>query len=221
MVEGHDQAYERALPRPARAHESRRGSCRSVERDIPQDLHPRLVLERYVLEGHVPFDRLQRYPLGPVLIFLELRHDLADPVKAGERLADLGADVGDLYQRRHHEAHEDHVEDQVTQRHGAVQDRLTTHEHDQDAHEAHDHRRHGADGRGARDGRGHVAEQPESSVGEHALFPALRDVGLQHADAPEAFAQPARHLGVDLAALAEDGPQLPERERHGSAEGHE
>ena len=53
---------------------------------------------------------------------------------------------------------------------------------------------------------------------EHQLFALLRRVGLDDADAAERFGEPAGHLGVDLAALAEQRPQPLERRRHPAAE---
>ena len=56
------------------------------------------------------------------------------------------------------------------------------------------------------------------ALGEHELLALLRRVGLDDADAAERFGEPAGHLGVDLAALAEQRPQALERRRHAAAE---
>ena len=66
-----------------------------------------------------------------------------------------------------------------------------------------------------------VAEQPVRALREHELFALLGRVGLDDADAAERFGEPAGHLGVDLAALAEERPQPLERRRHPAAEGAE
>ncbi len=49
---------------------------------------------------------------------------------------------------------------------------------------------------------------------EDELLALLGGVGLDDADAAERLVQAAGHLGVDLAALAEERPQALERERH-------
>ena len=53
---------------------------------------------------------------------------------------------------------------------------------------------------------------------EHELLALLGGVRLDDADAAERFGEPAGHLGVDLAALAEQRPQPLERRRHAAAE---
>ena len=88
----------------------------------------------------------------------------------------------------------------------------------QHADDADDHRA----ARGGRRDAGHrlgdVAEQPVRALGEDDLFALLRGVRLDDADAAERLGEPAGHLGVDLAALAEERPQRAERVGHAAAE---
>ncbi len=55
-------------------------------------------------------------------------------------------------------------------------------------------------------------------LGEGELFALLRRVDLDDANASQGLAQTAGDLGVDLPALAEDGAELAEGERHDAAE---
>ena len=91
-------------------------------------------------------------------------------------------------------------------------------QHHRDQRRPEDQRRGRADRGHAGQRLGDVAEQPVRALGEHHLLALLGRVGLDDADAAERFGQPARHLGVDRAALAEQRPQPLERHRHAAAE---
>ena len=65
---------------------------------------------------------------------------------------------------------------------------------------------------------GDVAEQAVRALREDDLLALLGGVGLDDADAAERLGEPAGDLGVDLAALAEQRPQRPERVGHAAAE---
>ena len=56
------------------------------------------------------------------------------------------------------------------------------------------------------------------ALGKDNLFAFFGRVALDHANAAERFGQPAGDLGVDLAPLAKQRPQLAEGVRHAAAE---
>ena len=64
--------------------------------------------------------------------------------------------------------------------------------------ETHDRRR----GEGAHD----VVEQASHASGEDRLLALFGVISLDHAHAAQRFREPARDLGIDLAALAENRP---------------
>ena len=90
-----------------------------------------------------------------------------------------------------------------------------------DHHHADDADDHRGAGGGRRDA-GHrlrdVAEQAVRALREHDLLALLGGVALDDADAAQRLGQPAGHLGVDLAALAEERPQRLEGVGHAAAE---
>ena len=130
-----------------------------------------------------------------------MRPQLADAIQPGERLGDLrpieAIDTSGAATRPMKKIH-----DQIAEGHLARQDGLaaqTDHQHADDAD--HDGAARGR-GRDAGHGLGDVAEQAVRTLGEDD-FLALFRRRLHHADAAERLGQPAGHLGVDLAALAE------------------
>ena len=100
-------------------------------------------------------------------------------------------------------------------------DRRAAHEDHHDADGAEHERREGGDGGDAGQRLRDVAEQPMGAAREHQLLALLGGVGLDDADAAEAFGEASGHFGVDLAALAEERPQSLEGHRHAAAEGAE
>src|SRR5207249_4631166 len=101
------------------------------------------------------------------------------------------------------------------------QDSVPALEDHQDADRPDDDGGEGADGRDPRHGRGDVAEQRIGPTGEHEPLAALRAIRLDDADAAKRLAQPPRHVRVELAAIAEQRPQLSERVRHAAPEAAE
>ena len=143
---------------------------------------------------------------------------LVDAVEAGEGLADLRADRRDLHDRRGHQAGEQDVGDEVADRHLAGEDGAAADDDHDQADGADDDRAEGGDARDRGDRLRDVAEQPVNAGREHQLFALLRGVGLDDADAADRLGQPSGHFGVDLAALAEDRTDRPERVPHRRAE---
>ena len=94
------------------------------------------------------------------------------------------------------------------------QDRAAADHDHQHADDADDDRRERRDRRDAGDRLRDVAEQAVHAPREDQLLALLGGVGLDDPDAAERLVQPAGHLGVDLAALAEQRPQPLERQRH-------
>src|SRR5262245_25357403 len=98
-VEGQYEADERALARAARPDESRRGSGRRHERNLLQDRDSFPVLESHVLELHFPVDRSDRGLLAILFVFRRETANLPDAIEAGEGLAELRGNGGDLDER--------------------------------------------------------------------------------------------------------------------------
>ena len=98
-------------------------------------------------------------------------------------------------------------------------DRRAADQHHRDADGADDQPREGAERRHTGQRLRDVSEQPVRALGEDELFAFLRRIGLDDADAAEGFGEAAGHLGVDLAALAEERTQALERRRHAAAKG--
>src|SRR5690606_9888630 len=221
-VEGHDEVDERALPRPAGPDERGGGAGGRVEGDAFQHGHAGRGLDGDVLEDDVALHLAERLA-GRVVVGLRGHAaDLADAVEAGEGLADLRADAGDLNERRGHDAHEEQVGDEVAERHGAGEDGVAADEDDEDADRADDEDGDGVDRGGAGDAAGDVAEEAVHALGEDALLAALRRVDLDDAVAAERLGEAAGDLGGDLASLAEDRPEAvePVDEHAGEGEQH-
>ena len=68
------------------------------------------------------------------------------------------------------------------------------------------------------DRSGDVVEEPVDARREHRLLALLGDVGLHDADAAQRLGEAAGDLRLDLAALAEERPQLLEGDGHAAAE---
>ena len=169
---------------------------------------PGVVLERHIVELDLAADVRQRRQAGVLLILGRHAADFADAIEARERFADLRADVGELHDRHRHERRERQIHDEVADRHlrpsgstlppiSIIAIRLNA-EHQ---------RRRRADRRDAGHRLRDVPKQAVRAFREHDLFALLRRVGLDDADAAERFGEAAGHLGVDLAALAEERPQ--------------
>jgi hypothetical protein len=82
------------------------------------------------------------------------------------------------------------------------------------AYDAHQHRRREAHQRCGREGPQYVIEQPLHAAGEDLGFARFGMIALHHAHAAERFRQPAGHVRVDLAALAENRADLGEGHLH-------
>ena len=79
------------------------------------------------------------------------------------------------------------------------------------AHHAHQHGGRKAHQRDGGEGAQHVVQQPLHAAGEDPRLLGLGVVALHHAHAGQRFGEAPGDFGVDLAALAEDGPDLGER----------
>src|SRR6185503_16910269 len=220
-VEGHDQADQRALPRAARPDQRRGRAGLRLEADVLQHRRPRVVLERHVLEGDRAVDRAERRLAGVLLILGRHLHQFADAIEAGKGLADMRADRRNLHDRRGEQAREQDVGEEIADGHASRQDRSPADNDDDDPDDADDRRREGRDPGHAGDRLGDVPEEPVDALGEDQLLALLRGVGLDNADATQRLVEPPGHLRVDLAALAEERPQLVEGDGHRRAEGAE
>ncbi len=127
--------------------------------DVLQHRYAGDVLEAHVLEHDVSGDVGHR---GAGRVFLVLgAHlaQLADAVEPCERFHDLRADRGDVDDRCGHEPHEEDVHEEVTQGHGAGENRVPALEDHEDADRPDHDRGECADRRDTRHRGGHVAEQ--------------------------------------------------------------
>ena len=165
-----------------------------------------------------------------VLVLGPLAQHLARALEAGERLGELRADGHDLEDRRHQEAQEDRVGEEAAHRQMAGEDLARPDVHDRGADQPEQHGRGQAQHRGRGQRLQHVVEQPLHALREHAALARLGVVALHHAHAAQRLGQPSGHLGLDLAALAEDRPERAEgpaqheaedRERAQGDEGHD
>src|SRR5262245_19762455 len=217
-AEGHHEADERALARAARANERRGRAGRRAERDLVQ--HGLLVVvgEAHALEGDVAAQLGAGLALFVPRVLAHLGADLADAVEAREGLRDLRPDRGDRDHGERDQRHEPDVHEVLAQRHPLRQDRVSAEVREHGADEPDDGHGDRARGRDARHRAPHVVEQAIDARREHALLLGLRHVGLDHAHAADRLGQPPRDVGGDLAALAEERPELLEGDRHGEAE---
>ncbi len=147
--------------------------------------------------------------------------NLVNPVETGKRLGHLRADRRDLDDRRRHEAGEEDVREQIAERHRPVDDRPAAHDDHDDADGADDHARKRGRRRNARHRLRDVAEQLVRALGEDEIFALLGRVGLDDAHATQRLVQPARQLGAELAALAEERTQRAEGVSHRPAKHRE
>ena len=96
--------------------------------------------------------------------------------------------------------------DEIAQRHDIGGDLARAHVHDHGAHRAHQNRcgkaHEGSRGQALQD----VIEQPLHAGLKHLLFALFGMIALHHAHAAQRFGQPSGYLRIDLAAIAENGP---------------
>jgi hypothetical protein len=120
-VERHHERDERALAAPARAHERRGAPGRRVERHALEHRHALAVAEPHVLERHVAAHAAERLAARVLVQLGGLLHHLADAVQPGDGLGDLRADARHAHHRRGEQPDEEHVHEQVAERHPARQ----------------------------------------------------------------------------------------------------
>ena len=220
-AEGEYQTDERALPRARGADQRRGGAGGRVERHVFEHLPVGDVLEAHVLEADVAH-HLAQWRAGAIRGVLRGEvPDLANPVQARERLRDLRTDRRDVDERQRHEADEDPVHEEVAQRHRAGENGVPALEDHENPDRPDDEGRERADARDPGHGGGDVAEQRVRPAREHEPLAPLGAVRLDDADAAERLSQPPGYVGVELAALAEQGPQPGEGVRHAAAEAAE
>ena len=143
-------------------------------------------------------------------------------VEAGEGLGDLRADADDSENGRDQERQERREGQEVAERERAGEDLARADEHHHRADDAHQHGGRKAHERHGGERLQHVVEQALDAAGEDGGLALLGVIALDDAHAAQRFRQAAGDLGVDLAALAEDRPDLGERllerEREGGDE---
>ena len=172
-----------------------------------------------MFEDHGALEQTEGRLRAVLVVFGMHLEELANPVEPGERFADLRPDRGDLHDRRRHQTGQDEIENEVTERHGARENRPAADDDHDDADHANNDGRERGDCRDAGNRFGDVAEEPMHALGKDELFTLLGGVGLDDPDPSERLVQPASHLGIDLPALAEEWPKAVEGERHRAAEG--
>ena len=89
----------------------------ATKADVLQDQHARVVLEADPLERDLAVHVRQRIAAAVLLVFGGHLQDLANAVQARERFGDLRADRRDLDDRRHHQAGEQDVGEEIAERH--------------------------------------------------------------------------------------------------------
>ena len=174
------------------------------ERDALEHRLALAVGEADVLEGHVAAELPERDRAARVVVLAPLAQQLARALEPGERLAQLRADRRDLQQRGHQEPEQHRVGEERAHGHAARQDLVPAHVEDAGADDAQQQRRGERQQRRPRERPEHVVQDAVHARGEDRGLAALGLVRLHHADARERLGQPAGHLRVDLAALAED-----------------
>ena len=107
-MEGADQADDGGFARARRADQRSNGSRLGVEADAVQHGLLGRVGELDVFKAHLALDGRHFDGAAGSLVLLELGHDLAGAIEAGNRLGQLRADIHHLKDRRNHEG-EKHV----------------------------------------------------------------------------------------------------------------
>ena len=164
-----------------------------------------LVGEFDVFEAHRALDGRHLDGAARGLVLLELGHDFVGAIEAGKGFSELRADVHNLEDRRDHEGQEDVVLEIVADRPRAVENSCAAQPH----HQSRDQPEHGGGGRAKDAGHGkrlhHVLQKAVDTLGKDRGFAVFGVVALDDAHAAQRFSEPARDLGVDFAAFAEDG----------------
>ena len=204
-VEGGDQADNRGFSGAGGAHESRHCSWLGAERDLVQYLFAGVVCEVHLIENYLAVDGRQRHGPARVLIFWTLAEHLARSFQSGQRFGELRSDVDQLKHRRDQECKQRGERDKIAQRHDVSRNLARAHVHDDGAHRAHQDGGRKAHERSGGEAFQDIVEQPLYAGFEHCFFAGLGVIALDHANAAQGFGKTPGNLGVDFAALAEDG----------------
>ena len=156
------------------------------------------------------FHVVQDHGPARVVVFPRRHQDLFAPVESGEGFCDLAADVAHLDDGCDEESQEEGEGDEVSHRHLTFQDHGTPQPHDSHAGQSQKQRRRAGDQAGGGEGSPNVVEDPRHPLFEDADLLALGAEPLDDPDAAQGFGQPSGDVGVDLAPLAEDGPDVAE-----------
>ncbi len=165
-----------------------------------------LVGEADVLELEIAADRAEGDRAVGVFVLGRFVQHLACALQPGDRFGDLRADADHLEQRGSQISQEHGVGEEAAERQLAGENLARAHEHHDRADDAHQRRRRKAHHRGRGERLEDVVQQALDAGAEDLVLARLGVVALHHAHAAERFGQAAGDFGVDLAALAEDGP---------------
>ena len=146
-----------------------------------------------------------------VLVFGLLVQHFLRAVQARQRLGDLRADPHHLEHGRHQERQVRGESHESAQGQRSGEDLARAQVHHGGAHQPHQHGGGKAHQRDGGQAAQHIVEQALDAAREDARLLGLGVISLHHAHAGQRLGEPAGDLGVDLAALAEDRPDAPER----------
>src|ERR1017187_2459312 len=218
-MEGGDEADDGGFAGARRSHEGGGGAGFGSEADVVQDGLAGVVLEGHVVEGDVALEGIDLADALGIFVLGALGEDFLGAIESGEGFCQLRADGNHL---EHGGNQESEVQDEREQsadgerRRGGqnlagadIHDGAADHSHHHGGREG--HQRDG--GEGAHD----VVQQALHARCEHACFPGFGVIAFDDAHARQRLGQTAGDIGVDLAALAEDGADL--AEGHAEADG--
>ena len=163
------------------------------------------IAERDIAELDAAFDAFQAQGAARVFVFGRFVEHLAGALQAGQGFAELGSDADDLEERRGEVSEKHDVGEIAAEGELSGQDLARAHEHDDGPDDAHQHGRGEAHERGGGEGAEDVLQQALDAGGEDLVLARLGVVALDHAHAAQRFGEASGDLGVDAAALAEDG----------------
>ena len=181
-----------------------------IEADVMKNLLAFLIAKGDPFKSDVSLDLPDHVGSNHWVVFFLHLHELLRPVKACHGLGELASDVAHLDDGCDHESQKEGEGHKFSIGHLSVHDEVAPDPHDPSRGQS---KQKG--GRAGHQGSGRkafldVEEQPFNAFLEGPLFLCFCVEALDHPDPVQGFRQPPGHLGIDLAPVPEDGPDVPE-----------
>src|SRR3954452_8206777 len=184
------------------------GAGISHEADAVQDRLVGFVGELYILECHPAVDGRHFGGAAGNLVFFQFGHDFASAIEASEGFGQLRADVHDLEDGSYHESEKHVVAEVVAHGPGMREDAVAAEPHHDGRNQSQNGGGGGSEDAGQCQGLHDVLEQAVNAQREDRGFAFFGVVALDDAHATQGLGEASCDLGIDLAALAEDGADL-------------